>query len=152
MKLYTTGVYVIICHVNQFHYVGGSRACVLNRFGWHKFALRHNHHCNKQLQHDWNSFGENNFSFKLLKACVASKVIKEEQKVIDYWESKNLLYNIQPLAGTALGFNLTATQRKRASSSAKARCTPAWRKAVSERVKLQHKQGRFGKHTWNSKL
>lgn len=34
------------------------------------------------------------------------------------------------------------------SAAAKARCTPAWKAAVSKRVKLQHAQGKLGRATW----
>jgi len=32
--------------------------------------------------------------------------------------------------------------------SSKARCTPEWREAVSQRVKAQHAAGKFGQATW----
>ena len=37
------------------------------------------------------------------------------------------------------------------SDEAKARCTPEWRAAVSERVKRQHAEGKFGRQTWREK-
>jgi hypothetical protein len=41
------------------------------------------------------------------------------------------------------GLKRSAELRARMSEAAKRRCTPEWRAAVSERVKLQHQQGRF---------
>lgn len=38
--------------------------------------------------------------------------------------------------------------KARISTIAKTRCTPEWRAAVSERVKAQHRAGKFGIATW----
>ena len=38
---------------------------------------------------------------------------------------------------------------KSMSQKSKDRCTPEWRAAVSERVKRQHAEGKFGRATWN---
>jgi hypothetical protein len=48
-----------------------------------------------------------------------------------------------------VGRKISLLVRRKMSRSAKARCTPVWRKAVSQRVKLQHKQGRFGRRIRN---
>lgn len=45
-----------------------------------------------------------------------------------------------------VGRKVSTDVRKKMSDSAKVRCTIEWRKAVSRRVKLQHKQGKFGRY------
>ena len=49
---------------------------------------------------------------------------------------------------THKGQKRTEETKQRLSAAAKARCTPAWRSAVSKRVKEQHAKGKLGAQTW----
>jgi hypothetical protein len=46
------------------------------------------------------------------------------------------------------GITRSESVKKLMSLAAKKRCTGEWRKAVSKRVKRQHKEGKFGRRTW----
>lgn len=46
------------------------------------------------------------------------------------------------------GQRRTEETKKRMSEAAKARCTDEWKQEVSNRVKKQHADGKFGRQTW----
>lgn len=60
-----SGIYIISCKEKQKHYIGQSEN-VVTRLCAHKNKLRRNIHENKQLQSDFNKFGEQNFLFQKL--------------------------------------------------------------------------------------
>jgi len=65
---YRCGVYEIICIPTQEKYVGSS-VDLSNRFGGHRFALRHKKHHSKKLQASYDIYGETNFRFRILCYC-----------------------------------------------------------------------------------
>ena len=142
------GTYEILCVVNQKRYIGGSKSSVENRLSSHKAQLNAQKHYNKLLQEDWSKYGPSQFLFKITKICEVAEVRTQEQKRLSYWKSRCKVYNLHPDANSAKGFRYTAEQKKVASVKAKARCTTAWRAAVSARVKLQHAKGKLGRATW----
>lgn len=147
----TVGVYAIICTVTNKRYIGSSRRSIENRFSNHLSTLKKGAHYNAELQADYNALGPANFECKILVECSAAVVLAEEQYRIDYWKARNKCYNVHPNARSALGTKYTEDQKRRQAVSAKNRCTPEWCAAVSERVKAQHKAGKFGRRTWRKK-
>lgn len=64
-----TGVYAIRNQVNGKVYVGSSVSPLRKRWRHHKRWLKRGLHKNHRLQADWNSFGEQTFSFSVLAVC-----------------------------------------------------------------------------------
>ena len=60
------GVYKIQNNENSKKYIGSSTN-IENRFLRHKSLLRKGIHHNKALQDDWNKYGEEAFSFELIR-------------------------------------------------------------------------------------
>jgi hypothetical protein len=130
-------------------YVGGSLRSIENRFSFHKTRLNQGVHYNEELQKAWRTYGSQNFKFTITWCGPKHLVRAEEQKRLNYWRSRQLVYNEHPSAFSPKGAKHTAETRQQLSISSKARCTPAWRAVVSARVKQQHAQGKFGQATWS---
>lgn len=140
------GVYAILCLTNGRRYVGSSND-VENRWSVHRCELRLNKHYNADLQSDYDTFGVSNMIYSVLEEVIEKDLIVREQYWIDFYAGS--LYNKHPRAGTSKGYKLSEEQRKAMSESSKARCTDEWKEAVSDRVKRQHSEGKFGRPTWS---
>jgi len=62
----TSGLYLILCVVNNKQYIGES-SYVKNRFAKHKSLLRRGVHEIKELQEDFNKYGEDQFIFSRIE-------------------------------------------------------------------------------------
>jgi group I intron endonuclease len=110
------GVYQIINLVNGMRYIG-STSNLNKRKANNFYALRHNKHSNKNLQSDWNKYGEKNFSFQVIEYVGRfDKLIEREQYYID---TLKLQYNICPVAGSCLRRVLTLRTKQKISESMK---------------------------------
>lgn len=94
----TSGVYGIRNTVNHMIYIGSSKL-VKDRISQHKHYLRGRGkdrptHKNFWLQRDWDSFGEEAFSFLLLEQCSPEQLLQREQVWIDKLKSRNKCYNV----------------------------------------------------------
>jgi group I intron endonuclease len=83
------GVYCIACTVNGKRYIGSSEISVVKRMRGHLICLRNNRHPNKQLQHDWDEYGEDAFDFKILVLCEWKNLLKFEQLLINEFKTRN---------------------------------------------------------------
>lgn len=94
-----SGIYCIENMINHKKYIGSSLD-IKDRWMHHKAALRANRHHSVYLNNSWNKYGENNFSFYIIKECEKSDLIKSEQYYIDFYHSykKQYGYNIQRYA------------------------------------------------------
>lgn len=67
------GIYAIVNKINGWVYIGKHQD-IYKRFEIHKYNLRsHNGKANKQLQADWDKYGEDAFEFKILKTIPKNK-------------------------------------------------------------------------------
>jgi len=89
-----SGLYTIINEINGKWYVGSTKNSFSKRFSKHLDLLRKNRHSNPHLQGAYNKYGDENFSFVIVKVLRHSKAIKEEQKVLDSNIGKDYCYNI----------------------------------------------------------
>lgn len=96
------GIYSIYCLKNQKYYIGET-VSLLERFGSHVGRLKKQNHDSKALQHDWNCYGPENFSFQILdsgsKYNEKSYRIQKENEWIQYLSQKfgfSKLYNTLP--------------------------------------------------------
>ena len=81
----TYGIYEISNLVNGMIYVGQTANSFGDRWDCHKAALRGGYHFSKELQNDWNRYGENSFEFVVVKDCTGSSTeeidLAEKQKI-----------------------------------------------------------------------
>lgn len=74
-----SGVYVIINLINGKYYVGSS-VDIKVRLKNHLFCLTKNKHHNKHLQNDWNYFGQDKFTVKVVS--IGDDFLKKEQELL----------------------------------------------------------------------
>jgi group I intron endonuclease len=144
-------VYVIRCKATNWRYVGSSASSIENRWSWHRANLRGGKYSSdNQMMKDWLLYGEPSFQFSVAKYCVSREdCLREETRLIKYWMARGLCYNRHPTAYGPKGSKHSEDSKIKISIASKSRCTPQWRKAVSERVKRQHAAGKLGQTTWS---
>lgn len=109
------GVYVIRNKVSKKFYVGSSTMRILKRIWHHISLLRAGKHKNTHLQNSWNKYKEDAFEIIVVRNCNKIECLEIEQRYIDFFIKRGVLFNINPLAsGTP---NLSKeTIRKRAAT------------------------------------
>jgi group I intron endonuclease len=85
------GIYKITNIVNGKVYIGSSKN-VEDRINKHKSNLKYKIHINKHLLSAWNKYGEENFSFQILKQMPLSLLRRAEQFYINKYQSINPKY------------------------------------------------------------
>jgi len=99
----TAAIYSIKNAKNNKRYIGSSNY-PLTRMGKHKEQLRANTHANTKLQLAWNVWGESEFHFSVVKEVPQlllenenaheDRLLREEQRYIDFYDSVNSGYNM----------------------------------------------------------
>lgn len=114
------GIYIIKNNINNKSYIG--KDIRLNkRWSVHRGKLRKNIHPNKNLQEDWNYFGEINFSYNILEMCDKESLSKKESEHIKNNNSKYPYgYNMTEGKGS-LGVSRTIETRNKISNTLKGR-------------------------------
>ena len=88
----TCGIYQWVNLFNSKRYIG-SGTDIGGRRRAHLSALRLNRHYNDHFQRAWNEYGEDQFSFEVLRECDPDDLILWEQIYIDCYDPKDL-YNL----------------------------------------------------------
>lgn len=96
-----SGIYTIINRQNNLFYIGESLD-IKKRQQNHIDALKTNSHDNKNLQYDFNKYGESAFEFKVLLPYISyntlttkAELIVLERAFIDKYKQNYSLYNIE---------------------------------------------------------
>lgn len=91
-RLKRPGVYTITYVPSGRRYIGGSLDCV-NRFTFHRWALRRGRHSCEALQALWNQSGESDFEFKIERETGhdRDRVRAAEQEALNAESSATLL-------------------------------------------------------------
>ena len=77
------GIYIIKCAFENKVYIGSS-VDIDRRWKEHRSKLNKEAHANKQLQEDWDAYGDESFSFEILEET--TNLIKAEQDYINsFW-------------------------------------------------------------------
>ena len=96
------GIYVIENCINGKCYIGSS-VNARRRISQHISSLHNGKHHNHHLQASWYKYGEDAFSFAIIKECPKSDLLKWEQAFLSEWkpEYNNTLIadRPQPLKG-----------------------------------------------------
>lgn len=100
------GIYKIINKVDGKYYVGSSGS-IKDRCDGHKRELEKGTHINARLQHAWNKYGGESFSFKCIEEALGGReaLLACEQGYLDDGFARGRLYNI----------------------NGEARCPPSWK-------------------------
>lgn len=111
-----SGIYEIRNRVNGKVYVGSAND-IGRRWYEHRKCLNRGSHGNAKLLSAWRKYGDENFSFAVLEmVSEKSELIAREQYWMDQTRcfARNVGYNIQPKAASALGVKHTAETKQRA--------------------------------------
>jgi group I intron endonuclease len=115
------GVYKITNLKNNKCYIGSS-INIIRRWGEHKRHLINNKHTNIHLQKSWNKHGENSFLFEIIEYVENKEnLVNREQYYLDEFKKCNskILYNLCPVAYSALGFKHSKDTKNKMSESHK---------------------------------
>jgi group I intron endonuclease len=146
------GIYIIKNTKNGKAYIGSSVSLRV-RVNIHKRELRNNRHHSSKLQRAWNKHGELSFIFELLE-LVADKetLLSREQHWIDLLDTHKKGYNCCPIAGSALGREVSEETRRKSSESNKGNIRSAEaRKNMSIAVNKRIKDGTYKPPTTKGK-
>lgn len=92
-----SGIYKITNEVTGKFYIGSAKD-IDWRWTLHRRELRANRHCNQKLQHSWNFYGEDKFSFMILEEVepIQEKLFEREQYYLDTFKPyiRGMGYNI----------------------------------------------------------
>lgn len=123
------GIYKIESEVNKKVYIGSS-VKISSRLSAHRCKLKKGNHGNARLQHAWNKYGEQAFTFIVIEICEKNSLVEREQFWIDSLSAANrdTGYNIVKKAGGNAHkarpkgtFKHTPETRRKMSESARAR-------------------------------
>jgi len=92
-----SGIYTITCKINNKIYVGETEDLRMRKFN-HFSRLKYNTHSCKNLQDDFNLYGENNFIYEKLLKCKKKYLLSEENYWCNMLDTHNPKYgyNIRP--------------------------------------------------------
>lgn len=123
------GIYVITNLVNDKKYIGQS-VDIERRISNHKWALKHNRHCNVHLQSSFNKYGENCFDFSCICECKEDELDSLEKHYIFYYDCMN----------PCNGYN------SESGGSANKHWSDELRKKIKEFRRHKENNGMYGKH------
>lgn len=134
-----SGIYHIYNFYTNKIYIG-SAINFNKRFTNHKNKLISNKHPNKNLQSDWNTYGEGAFKFKIIELVEdKTKLFEKEKYHIDL--NKEKLYNIQMFPGHSnMGRKFSEEHKRKMSNILKGRIFSDETKAKISAAKLGKKR------------
>ena len=144
------GVYIITCLSSKKFYIGSASYSVFTRIRSHQVALERGKHSNLLLQNAYNKYGKDNFTFERLESCEQNKVIEREQYWIDLLQTSDREhgFNINPVAGSNLGYKFTEEQKLKISKTHKEKGVGVGNKNARFGVKISEEQKIKTKKTW----
>lgn len=112
-----SGLYLIKNLINGKVYVGSTQTSFVVRKRKHLSLFRRNLHYNEYLQNDWNYYGENNFSFEILKIVPPQECLKAEGLTIKLYSShqRKYGYNIASTSSFKIKYKISANHNEEKS-------------------------------------
>jgi group I intron endonuclease len=110
----TSGVYEIVNTANGHRYFG-SAVDINGRWRVHKSELRRGLHRNRYLQNAWIKYGEDSFSFSVLRVVENKRdLLLHEQ---DFINALNPEYNLARVAGSRIGISHSNETKQKISKA-----------------------------------
>jgi len=130
------GIYQIQNLINGKLYIGSS-VNVNERICEHKRNLCNGHHENEHLQKSCDKYGIENFIFDIVETIRDKyNLLRAEQEWIDYYNKHGVeLYNINPIAGSQLGFRHSDKTKKLYSITRRGNGNPMYGKEHSKETR-----------------
>lgn len=97
VKKQQSAIYKIKNLINNKFYIGSTNNPE-RRKKEHFLRLKQNSHDNTYLQNAYNKYGKKNLKFEIIEYCDPQEQYILEQKWIDKYKNKNILYNISLIA------------------------------------------------------
>ena len=135
------GIYQWVNKVNRKRYIG-SGVDIERRRNQHVNALRRNAHRNDHFQAAFNQYGEDQFSFEVLRECEPDDLLMWEQVYVDCYDPADL-YNINLEVDRAPSHSENA--RRKLSESLKGRVALNKGKKASEQALRNMSEAHKGK-------
>lgn len=145
----TSGIYKITCTITNKFYIG-SAINLRQRRKSHYGDLQRNTHGNARLQHAWNKYGSESFTFEIVEFVLFREHLLEREQ---YWlDTLHPFFNIVPRAGSHLGMKRSPETCKRIGDSNRGKPSPnIGKKHTPERIE-NIRQSLIGyKHTEEAK-
>lgn len=138
----SSGIYCIKSLIDDRLYIG-SAVHLKKRFNDHNQNLSNGKHKSPKLQNFVNKYGIEKLCFQLLELCKPEDLITTEQKWIDLYNNKNILFNSCKKAGNTLGYKhtpeaLEKMKNKKVSDETKQKQSE-WQKGKSKPEELKAK-------------
>jgi len=119
----TMGIYAIE-GPNDAIYMG-SAVVIRLRWAGHRHTLRRGIHPSKHLQHAWNKYGPNAFTFSVIEVVERKEdLIATEQRWLDWLfaaVARDRIYNTATTAGSLLGISPSQATRRKLSMAMRGR-------------------------------
>lgn len=128
------GIYSIHCIENDKYYIGQTIDSFENRWWSSQSSLRGGYYHLKELQEDWDKYGESSFDFEIIHILKEGENIDDlEVHYIELYKNNHQCYNIS-LGGQGKGYPLgiTRSEEFKKSIGEKNRINGIGRKASSE--------------------
>ena len=140
----TIAVYKIQNKINDKPYVGKSKD-VEKRWKRHIYRLNKGNHDNDHLQCSWNIYGEDAFSFEIIKECEPEYLDELEIFYIAFYDSYNNGYNLTLGGEGVSGGPLTEEHKKKLSEAMSGDKNPNYGNPLSPEHKKKISESNKGK-------
>jgi len=143
----TSGIYRITNTINGKFYIG-SAVNLRKRKTSHFSELRRNQHGNLILQHAFNKYGPDAFTFEVIELVLPMSLTAREQYWLDRYKPFGKRgFNIARVAGSCLGMKASPATREKLSAARRGNTNHTGKKASPETCKLLSTIGLGRKHT-----
>lgn len=116
-----SGIYKITCTANGKSYIGAS-SNIDDKWNHHFSMLRGGYHINTSMQSAYNEYGEESFTFTILKYCEKEQLKEYRRRYLDRLPKKRR-FNILEHSNS-LGSTKSLAARRKMSKSQKSRIRP----------------------------
>lgn len=138
------GIYCITNMINNKKYIGQS-VDLKRRIRNHKWALRHNRHCNTHLQKSFNKYGEKCFVFDVVCKCAEKQLDELEIFYISYFKCMDSNYGYNSESGGNLFKHWSDERRLREKGVRGGENSGMWGKKHSEETKALMREKALGR-------
>ena len=136
------GIYKIENLINHKVYIGQA-IDIKKRWKDHKRMLRNGNHFRSHLQHSWNKYGEENFSFEILEICKLEEMDEKERYWLRYYGGyeSTQTYNVRDGGQDTHNVSKETREKLRKANLGKKQ-SPETIQKRAEKLRGQHRIGR----------